>query len=309
MARIVVVGSMNMDLVASTPRLPTWGEVVQGGGFRTAPGGKGANQATAAGRLGARCSLIGRVGADGFGRELRAGLTASGVDVRYLREDPDSHTGVALILLNPDGQNCIVITGGANLAMTAEDIAAADEEICAADMVLVQLAVATEAVRAAAQAAARYGVPLLLDPAPAHGCPPDLVAAADLVAPNETEVQEITGEAVTDLAGAERAARRLLEMGAKAAVVKLGPRGAFFMDKERSFHVPGFLVDVVDTTAAGDAFAGALAVALAEGKDMGEAITFANGAGALSVTVFGAQPSMPTREAVEAFLAKAPTLQ
>ena len=301
--RITVVGSLNTDLVIRAPHLPSVGETVTGGEFATFPGGKGANPAVAAARLGARVAMVGCVGGDDFGRRLTDGLRQDGVDVTHVRVDAESASGTALITVDPQGQNTIVVAPGGNRRLTPEDVARAEALIAESSVLLVQLEVPMDAVLAAARLAYARGVRVVLDPAPAprQPLPAELYRLVDVLTPNEGEAAALSAVTVTDEGAAGIAAAHLLRAGTRAVVIKLGARGAFVHDGTRSEMVPGIRVDAVDTTAAGDAFAGALAVGLAEGKDLIDAVHFANAAGALSVTRRGAQPSMPFRAEVEAF--------
>jgi ribokinase len=301
--RITVVGSLNTDLVIRAPRLPAAGETVTGGAFATFPGGKGANQAVAAARLGARVALVGCVGGDDFGRRLIDGLRRDGVDVAHVRADPEGASGTALITVDLRGQNTIVVAPGANWRLTPEDVGRAEARIAESAVLLVQLEVPIDAVLAAARLARKQGIRVVLDPAPAprEPLPAELYRLVDFINPNEGEALALSSVKVTDEAAAETAASDLLRRGPRAVVIKLGARGAFVHDGTRGVMVPGIRVDAVDTTAAGDAFAGALAVGLAEGKELIAAVYFANAAAALSVTRHGAQPSMPYRADVDAF--------
>jgi len=301
--RITVVGSLNTDLVIRAPHLPSPGETVTGGEFATFPGGKGANQAVAAARLGARVALVGCVGGDDFGRRLIDGLRRDGVDVTHVRPAEGSASGTALITVGPGGQNTIVVAPGANSKLTPDDVARAERLIEESAVLLLQLEVPMETVLAAVRLASAHGVRVVLDPAPAPSgpLPPDLLKLVDVINPNETEARALTGVTVTDEQEAGVAATRLLAQGVRAVVIKLGARGAFVHDGGRTAVVPGIRVDAIDATAAGDAFAGALAVGLAKEKDLIDAVHFANAAGALSVTRRGAQPSMPLRAEVDAF--------
>ena len=305
MADVLVVGSVNADLVVRAPRLPERGETVVGSGFALHSGGKGANQAVAAARLGGRVAFWGRVGDDAFGRRLRDNLAADGVEVTRLTASPGASTGVALIEVEErSGENRIVLVPGANAQL---DAAALDPAFFRGGRVLlVQLEVPLEVVRRAAELARAAGVRVLLDPAPAVPLSPELLSLADWVLPNEHEAQVLTGVAVDDVAAARRAAAALRRAGAARAVVKLGARGAFLDDGEERRLFPGHRVPAVDATAAGDCFAGALAVALVEGKTPGEALEFANRAAALSTTRPGAQDSLPRREEVEEWEGKRP---
>lgn len=301
---VTVVGSLNTDLVIRAPHLPAPGETVSGGEFATFPGGKGANQAVAAARLGARVGMVGCVGGDDFGRRLVDGLRRDGIDVTHVRADEGTASGMALITVDPGGQNTIVVAPGANWRLTPDDVALTEPLIRESSVLLLQLEVPIETVLAAARLASTAGVRVVLDPAPAprSPLPPDLVKLVDVINPNETEARALSGITVADEQAAGRAAASLLTQGARAVVIKLGSRGAFVHDGGSTVMVPGIRVDAVDATAAGDAFAGALAVGLAEGHDLVAAVHFANAAGALSVTRRGAQPSMPHRAEVDAFV-------
>jgi len=300
MTRVCVVGSLNMDLVIKAPRLPARGETVTGGEFATFRGGKGANQAVAAARLGAGVSIVGCVGDDLFGRQLLDGLREEGIDTRAVRVDRGTPSGVALITVDPAGHNMIVVAPGANRRLTGADVEAARQAIAEADVLLAQLEVPVEAVLQAARLARARGRPIVLDPAPATPLPGELYENVSVINPNEGEAQRLTGIAVDDEAGVRAAAEVLLARGCGAVVIKVGEKGAFVAAGTTREMVEGIAVAAVDTTAAGDAFAGALAVALAEGRDTVAAARFANVVGALSVTRMGAQPSMPTRDEVAA---------
>ncbi len=299
---VLVVGSLNMDQIFRLARLPRPGESMLAGDVITAPGGKGANQAVAAARMGAHVRMIGRVGGDPFGGSLRQSLAAAGVDVSGLRMSADAPTGTALIMLVEGVDNSIVVAPGANGRMTLADLDAVDwSEI---SVLLVQfeipLAVTAEAMRRARQA----GALVILDPAPPQPCPPDLLALAHILTPNETEAEALTGVAVTDQASAEKAGRRLLSGSEQRVVVKLGDEGALVCTLSGSQHWPSMPVSVVDTTAAGDAFCGALAADLASGASFDEAMQTAMTAGALTVTRLGAQPSLPTLAEVRGMMSK-----
>ena len=305
MVNVTVVGSLNMDLVVKAPRLPAVGETVTKGTFGTFPGGKGANQAVAAARLGARVGMVGAIGKDAFGSQLRDGLRRDGVDVSHVIEIDDAPSGVALITVGSQGQNTIVVAPGANWRMTPAHVDAAADLIARSQILLIQLEIPIDTVTRAAEIASSAKVRVVLDPAPAPESPlPDrLIRLVDVINPNEVEAKVLTGTNVADERGARDAAERLLAMGCRSAMIKLGARGAFVADGDTRAAVPGIHVDAVDTTAAGDAFAGALAVALGEGRPIMEAVRFANVAGAISVTRMGAQPSMPRRAEVVEFAA------
>jgi len=301
-ARIAVVGSLNMDLVVRAPHMPVPGETVIGSDFRTIPGGKGANQAVAAARLGAEVIMIGRVGDDDFGRAQLRNLSELDIDTAHVTVDSEAATGIALITLDTSGQNSIVLAPGANMRLTKEDINAAQGAIVWSDVLVLQLENPLEVVVHAIDIAYAEGVKVILNPAPARPLPKETLAKLDYLIPNESETALLTGIEVANLDSAKEAAERLREEGVGTVILTLGARGAFLASAEESVHVPGYSVEVVDTTAAGDAFVGGLAVALAQGQNLAEAVRYANAAGALAVTRLGAQPSLPTRQEVEEFM-------
>lgn len=309
---IVVVGSLNMDFVVSVKRLPGPGETVLGSHFTMIPGGKGANQAVAAGRLGGasvRVKMLGRVGQDVFADHLKSSLTAAGVDVSGIQTTPAQPTGCALIAVEESGQNSIVVASGANFQVSVEDIEAA----CAgsgcgafqgASAVLFQLETPLPAIQAALRRARNAGAITILDPAPAQELSDAFLAEVDILTPNENEALKLLnlqGDAISP-AEAPRIAAALMNRGPRTVILKLGREGCFVKQAGSEGFVQGFVVDAVDTTAAGDTFNAALAIALALGASMTQAARFANAAAAISVTRLGAQPSAPTRIEVEAFL-------
>lgn len=301
---VVVVGSINMDLTVRCCRVPRSGETVQGDELTTAFGGKGANQAVACARLGARTAMVGRVGSDDFGPNLKAGLETEGVDVTWVRADPGAASGVALIILEPSGSNRIIVIGGANLRLDGEEVAIARRLLKQADAVLMQLETPLPVVKAVAEAAREAQLLSVLDagaatPAAAEAGLPGLV---DVISPNESEAEALTGIRVEDVSDAGEAAARLRQMGARHVVIKLGARGTYYLGPEDERHCPAFPVAPIDTTAAGDAHAAALTVSLAGGGSISQAIRRANAAGALACMKLGAQPSMPTAAQVESFL-------
>ncbi len=293
-----------MDLVVQAPRMPLPGETIMGGPFRTVRGGKGANQAVACARLGAETWMLGRVGADSFGDQLLAGLQGDGVHIDLVARDPDEPSGVAIIIVEASGQNSIVVAPGSNMRLTAADLDRVGDW-AAFDVLLMQLEIPIEVVQAAVQRARAAGVLTVLDAGPPRELPPELVAAVDVISPNETEACAILGLPADAALSPEDAARRLLHAGARNVVLKLGAEGALVATAQSVENVPAFKVEPVDTTGAGDAFTAALAVSLAEGKTLADAARVACAAGALACTVFGAAPSMPSREAVEKFVASA----
>lgn len=299
MVRVCVVGSLNMDLVVKAPRLPRVGETVSGGTFATFPGGKGANQAVAAARLGARVAMVGRVGEDAFGRQLVDGLKRDGIDVAHVRVDPGAATGVALIGVDGEGRNMIMVASGANMRVAPAGVDEARDAVAGARVVLLQLEIPIEAVVHAAAVARAAGAVVCLDPAPAVPLPEALYACVDVINPNEVEAEILTGVEIHSIADAERAAAALLERGPRIAVVKMGDRGASYLSRDGGGHAPAMAVKAVDTTAAGDAFAAALGVALGEGSGVADAVTFATRVAGIKVTRMGAQAGMPARAEVE----------
>ena len=302
-ATVTVVGSLNMDLVARAPRIPMPGETIIGGGFRTVPGGKGANQAVAAARLGAHVSMVGRVGRDAFARSLLEAIIAAGVDHAFVSQDPQAATGIALIVVDDSGENSIVVAPGANMCLSPADVAAAERAIAAADVCLLQLEIPLESVTRAAEVAQAHGVTVILNPAPARLMPAALLSLVDVLVPNESEAALLTGHPVDDQATAEAAAGALRAMGVGTVILTLGELGALLARDGKAEHFPAFAVTPVDTTAAGDAFLGGFAVALAEGRALADAVRWGNAAGGLATTRLGAQPSLPTRAALEHLLA------
>lgn len=304
-ASITVVGSLNMDFVVQVGALPLPGETVIGGGFRTLPGGKGANQACAAGRLGGRVRMVGRVGDDAVGEQLRANLEVAGVDAGGVRSTAATPSGVALIVVQEGGQNQIVVAPGANGLVTPADVDWALESLDGGYLLL-QLETPLDAVETAAALGRSRGATVVLDPAPARPLPDRLLASVDCLTPNESEAMMLLGrrEGTVTIADAPEVARALRTRGAHTVLLKLGEKGAFLDDGVRAQHVPSFRVQAVDATAAGDTFNGALAVALGEGRPLADAVRFANAAAALSVTRIGAQASIPTRAEVDALTAR-----
>ena len=294
---IVVVGSLNMDLVVRSPRHPQPGETLLGTEFHTFPGGKGANQAVAAARLGGQVKLIGRVGADAFGAALLQTLSQDGVDTRHVEPLKEAPTGVALITVDDAGQNTIVVVPGANGELSPPDLLAAESAFEGASVVVMQLEVPVLTVTYAADLARRHGARVVLNPAPAQPLSAALLRQVDALIPNQSEAALLTGCA---LAG--DAARRLLASGVRSVIVTLGEDGVLIAEGETATHLPAHRVSVVDTTAAGDAFVGAFAVALAEGRTVHEAAAWGTAAGALAVTRAGAQPSLPARAELEQFV-------
>ena len=300
MTNIIVVGSINADLVVRTPRFPQPGETISGEDLQIIPGGKGANQAVAAARQGTSVAMTGRVGNDSFGPELIENLKRNNVDTAHVRTDPESATGTAIIVVDANGQNSIVLSPGGNGRVTPADVD--DVPFRDGQLLLLQLEIPVEAVLAAAQRAKENGARVLLNPAPARSLPEELIALSDFILPNESELSLLTGQAVKDMPSAEQAAKALLEGGAKNVIATLGANGALIVNRDITKHIPPFPVDVVDTTAAGDAFIGGFASALLEERSLEEAARYGSACGALAVTKFGAQPCLPTKQEVENFL-------
>jgi ribokinase len=299
MAKILVVGSSNTDMVVKSAHLPLPGETVLGGQFFSFAGGKGANQAVAAAKLGGEVIFLVKVGNDALGKSAVEGFKKEGIDVSHIIIDPESHSGVALIMVEDSGENCISVASGANGKFTKSDINDASELIEKADFVLVQLEIPLEAVTALVDIAFSNGVPVILNPAPAQPLSDELISKLFIITPNETEAELLTGVKVTDEASAAKAAKILSGKGAKLVIITLGAKGAFLLSGQEEILIPSFAVNAVDTTAAGDTFNGALTVALAEGMKINDAIRFANQAAAISVTRMGAQSSQPYRSEIK----------
>jgi ribokinase len=303
-SRIVVVGSANTDLVVRVPTLPRPGETVTGGTFFTARGGKGANQAVAAARAGGSVTLIACLGDDPLGDETLAALSAEGIAVDAVRRMPDTHSGVALILVDEGGENSIAVAPGANALLTPEQVVPSVERLSPADVIIAQLETPLETVLAAARAAHRVGACVILNPAPARELPDELLRLVSVLTPNAAEAARLTGMSTAGTHAPADAATALLQRGVGAVAITLGADGVYVATRELRELVPGYRVAVRDTTGAGDVFNGALAVALAEQMSLGEAVRFANAAAALSVTRDGAQPAAPRRSEILALLAK-----
>ena len=304
-AKIVVVGSSNTDMVVKTQRLPGPGETVIGGTFVLAAGGKGANQAVAAARMGANVTFVAKVGTDMFGDQAVAGYKKEGINIDYIFRDAEHATGVALILVDAKGENLISVATGANGFLSSADVEKAESVIAEAAAVVVQLETPLDMLACTAKLAKKHGVPLILDPAPApdEPLPVEILRDVTCIKPNENEAERLTGIKVRDIASAQIAADRLLEMGVKSAIITLGGEGCLVVETPgKGVHFPVYKVEAVDTTAAGDAFSGALACGIGEGRPLHEAVKIANAVAALSVTRMGAQPSLPTKSEVEAFL-------
>ena len=299
---ILVLGGINMGLITRTERMPAPGETLRGDGFFSSPGGKGATQAVAAARHGAKVKMIGRVGDDVFGPTLLEALRSNGINVSDVSIDTESASGVGVIIVDNKGQNHILATYGANLRCDNDQLGALEAALPNYDVLLLQMEIPFDVSIQAAQTAKNYGTRVILDPAPAAPIPKTVFTLFDIIAPNQTEAEFHTGIVVNDVDSAAQAADILLELGVSTAVIKMAELGVFYRSRETEGFVPPFPVQAVDTTSAGDAFHGALAVALAEGKNIDDAVHYGAAAGALAVTRPGVQDSMPLRVEVEAML-------
>lgn len=299
--QILVVGSSNTDMVIKAAHLPRPGETILGGTFFMNPGGKGANQAVAIARLGGPVTFICKTGSDIFGHQSQQLFEEEGINTSYIFSDPEHPSGVALITVDEQAENCIVVASGANANLLPSDLEKAEEAIEQADLVLMQLEVPMETVRFVADMAWEKRKKVILNPAPAHPLSAELLRRLYLITPNETEAEMISGVKITDESSAIEAARVLSGMGVQNVIITLGSKGALLYSDGKSEKVPAWKVEAVDTTAAGDVFNGALTVALSEGRDLKEATRFACKASAISVTRVGAQSSAPYRNEVDIF--------
>ncbi|HEY8677344.1 MAG TPA: ribokinase [Candidatus Dormibacteraeota bacterium] len=299
MSRIVVLGSLNMDLVAHVPHLPSAGETVLAQPLQTFPGGKGANQAAAAARLGGRVSIIGRVGADAFGTSLLEALARDGVDTTAVERDGATPTGTAIILVDPQGENVIAVSPGANATLTVDAVDRALQTLGSDDMLVIQLEIPATVVRQALTGARERGVRTLLNAAPIRGLDPALLRGLDILVVNEPETAALVGRSVTDLTAAMAAALELHERGVGLAVVTLGAAGAVFSQNGTAERVEPFPVTAVDSTAAGDAFVGAMAAAMIDAIPTTQALRLASAAGAAAASRPGAHSSLPRRRDLE----------
>jgi ribokinase len=307
MSQLVVVGSSNTDMILQVPNLPRPGETVLGGRFATAPGGKGANQAVAAARAGAEVSLIACVGRDSFGEQALAGFAAEGINTCHCVVDEHAPSGIAQILVDADGENCIGVASGANARLSPRHLQSAGALWRGAAVVLLQLETPVETVVEAARLGRAADAVVILNPAPAQTLPEALYPLLDMITPNESEVRALTGIEVGDAASAAAAADRLHERGVATVLITRGGRGVYLSRRSghnavAGSHFPAYAVDAVDTTAAGDVFNGCLAAALTHGRGLEQAIAFAQAAAALSVQTLGAQTSAPGRAAIDDFL-------
>ncbi len=303
--KVVVFGSFVVDLTGRTPRLPVPGETVMGTSFAMGPGGKGSNQAVAAHRAGADMTLVTKVGKDVFGTVATDFYKEEGMDTSYIFEDESKETGCALISVDENtAQNEIVVISGACGNITPEDVEKSRSLIESAGVLLLQLEINLDALYKVIDIAHEAGVTIVLNPAPAAELPDEVLRKIDIVTPNETEAQVLTGVKIENEADAKKAAKVFMDKGVKEVVITLGSLGAFAMDQEKSELVERLNVDAIDTTGAGDAFNGGFVMALAEGKDLFTALRYGNVTGALSVTKLGTAPSMPSREEINALYEK-----
>jgi len=299
MPDILVVGSLNADLVVRAPRFPQPGETISGEDLQVIPGGKGANQAVAAARQETNVSMLGRVGEDNFGAFLLENLKSNRVDSQLIQRD-DASTGTAIIVVDANGQNSIVLSAGANGKVTDADVNSAS--FSDFSLLLLQLEIPTPTVLSAARRAHESGLRVILNPAPAFKLSNELISLADYLIPNETELSLLTGLPVNDMNSTEWAARALLEIGAKNVIVTMGSNGALIVTNSQVTHIETYTVNVVDTTAAGDAFIGGFAAAFLQDKSLEEVVRYGCACGALATTKFGAQPSLPRKEEVQRFM-------
>jgi ribokinase len=298
MSRIVVIGSSNTDMVVKSKKIPSPGETIIGGTFLMNPGGKGANQAVAAARLDGNVTFVTKTGNDLFGEQVKHIFDFEKIVTRYIVNDPKNPSGVALIMVDQNGENCIVVAPGSNGTMSAYDIADAVYGNDPSDVFLLQLEIPVSTVEFVAQKVFGRGNRVILNPAPAKQLSDDLLSCLYLITPNESEAEILTGIKVTDASSAEISAGKLLAKGVKNVVITLGAAGAFLASEKATKLIPVVPVRALDTTAAGDVFNGAVAVALSEGKDLEEAVVFANKAASISVTRMGAQASAPFRREI-----------
>ncbi len=298
MTRIIVIGSSNTDMVVKCKKLPAPGETILGGTFFMNPGGKGANQAVAAARLNGNVTFVTKTGFDLFGEQAIHLFDAEGIDTKYIIKDTKNPSGIALIFVDEDGENCIVVAPGSNAALSAYDINDAVFESDASDVYLMQLEIPVSTVEYVAQKVSEKGNRVILNPAPAHQLSNDLLSSLFLITPNEVEAELLSGIHITDKFTADKAAGRLMQKGVANVIITMGAAGAFLKTKDFSKMISVVPVKALDTTAGGDVFNGALAVAISEGKDLEEAVMFANKAASIAVTRMGAQASAPYRKEI-----------
>ncbi len=301
---ILVLGSSNIDLLLRIPRFHQPGETITAKNLVTVFGGKGANQAISAKRLGGKVSFITKLGNDSYGKSYRKYLVENGLPGKFLLQERKLPTGVALIEVNPKGENRIIVSPGANGSLSRKDLQKFSRIWQGVNVFMAQLEIPLPTVKMALEAAKNHGTLTLLNPSPSIPLPPELLSLVDFLVPNELEAQPLTGIKMRGDEDLPRIAKRLLAGGVKNVVITLGPKGLFFKNMDEEFWMKAFRVKAVDTTAAGDAFMGALAVGLSEGKTIPDVLAFASAGGALAATKLGAQPSLPVRWQLERFLAK-----
>lgn len=299
--KILVIGSSNTDMVIKSRHLPRPGETVLGGTFFMNPGGKGANQAVAIARLGGRVSFICKTGSDIFGRQSQMLFEEEGIDTSYILSDPKNPSGVALITVDDQAENCIVVASGANANLLPSDISKVEEAINQSDFILMQLEIPLDTVNFVSDIAARLDKKVILNPAPAYPLSQSLISNLYAITPNETEAEMISDVKIIDETTAIEAARKISEMGVNHVIITLGSKGVIAYSHGDIIYVPAFKVDAIDTTAAGDVFNGAFTVSISEGRSLREALRFACKASAISVTRAGAQSSVPFRAEVDIF--------
>ncbi len=300
--QVSVVGSIHMDFFILMDHLPVPGETVLGKSFTMQPGGKGANQAVAAARLGAKTYMVGRVGGDIFAEEVLNNFRRNGVDVSYVRRDPETHTGVAFIFVDSRGENMIAVAPGADARVSTHDVDSAIDVISSSDVLMLQLEIPIETVVYAAKVAWEHNVKVVLNPAPARTLPEEIYGYIHVLTPNRIEAQMLSGVRIESREDIVKAAHVLMDKGVENVVITLGAEGALLVSEEGVYHIPAFKVRPVDTTGAGDAFNAALAVAIAEGRSLREAVRLANAAAAIKITRVGAQAGLPYRRDLEEFL-------
>ncbi|MDZ7718599.1 MAG: ribokinase [Balneolaceae bacterium] len=304
MSKIIVVGSSNTDMIVKVPRIPAPGETILGGKFVKAAGGKGANQAVAAARSGGNVTFIANTGNDNFGKEAIEGFQKEGVNTESIFVDEETPSGVALIFVGEDGENSIAVASGANGTLTPSQIGKTEPVIADGNILLAQLETPLETIEQAIKIANKHNVKVILNPAPAQPLSDDLLKRIDILTPNQSEAELLTGIRVEDESSAKKASEKLLSRGVKTVILTLGSEGAFVMSETIQKTIPGFKVNAEDTTAAGDTFNGALAVGVSLGKSIEDAIIWAHAAAALSVTRMGAQPSIPNQKEIQNFISE-----
>lgn len=297
----MVIGSTNTDMVIQTDHLPSPGETIIGENFFMCPGGKGANQAVAAARAGGNVTFITKVGSDVFGNKALVLFEKENIDTSHVYVDPLSPSGVALITVEKNGENCIVVAPGANGTLSADDLKNARQSIAKSSYILLQLEIPLATIEYVSKLATEYGIPIILNPAPACPLPDSLLQRVSILTPNETEAEMLSGIKVKDIQSAEKAGLALTGKGVQSVIITMGAKGALILHQGVFTHVPSVKVEAVDTTAAGDVFNGALVVALSEGASMKEAVVFACRAAAISVTRLGAQTSAPFKTEINEF--------